>query len=218
MHGGDVYVLRREPRANRDRRVLADKTDRLYDPPVGPLNRFVDQLRRERADDSVPYVDPDSGGNEALILALFQDPGPKTRAGTGSGMLSWANDDPSAACFCRLLAKTGLDWKLLVPWNAVPWQTGGKNTAAVLAQGRRSLRDFLELLPNAVAVLLAGDTATAQWRLFAAEYAPARQLRAFRTLHPGGRGLTRGSRQTQAQGIAAMEAHLASLSAYVRGT
>ena len=191
---------------------------RLYDPPVGPLNRFVDQLRRDRADESIPYVDPDTGGAEAQVLVLFQDPGSKTRPEQGSGMLSWSNDDPTAECFCELLANVGIDWKLLVPWNAVPWHTGGKNPASVLAEGRRTLRDLLQLLPYAVAVLTAGDIAAAQWRMFGTEHAPARLLRAVHTLHPSGLGLTRGSRQKRVEGIATMEAHLASLSEFVRGS
>jgi hypothetical protein len=184
---------------------------RIYDSPTGPLNRFVEDLRRERRDDSIPYIDPDAGGTRAQVLALFQDPGPKTKAEGGSGMLSWSNDDPSAECFCELLAETGIEWDMLVPWNAVRWYTGGKNPVQERAAGRLVLRRLLQLLPAARVVLTAGNTAKNQWITLTREHPPARQLRLFATLHPAGRGLTLGSRQPAHEGRSAIKAHLASL-------
>ena len=67
---------------------------------VAPVQALVDEIRRERGTESVPYVDPDSGGAGARVLFILESPaGP---AALGSGMLSPDNNDETAANMWRL--------------------------------------------------------------------------------------------------------------------
>ena len=94
--------------------------ERRYAENVEPLNRFVDELRDEHGQDSVPYLDPDCGGIHAQVLFLYQDPGPKASGPNGaSGFLSCENDDPSAETLNRLLHQADLPWSVCVPWGTV---------------------------------------------------------------------------------------------------
>ncbi|MCA4997308.1 hypothetical protein HWD35_21525 [Tsukamurella tyrosinosolvens] len=88
-----------------------DLLRRRYDSHVRPINKLVDQLRIEQPDKFIPYVAPTYGGTNARLLALLQDPGPKTdpRNANGSGMLCIENDDESAARYKMFLAGAGID-------------------------------------------------------------------------------------------------------------
>jgi len=188
-------------RGNRRGSERQRRFEHRYDTRVAPINQLVDTLRRERGDDeSIPYVDPDSGGVEARVLLLMQDPGPKASAITGgSGFLSWDNDDDSADRICQALAAADLGWTELVPWNTIPWWTGGSVKSPDKQRGIAVLRSrLLPLLPQATAVVTLGKVAHQGWESIRLGLG----LRHFRTFHTSGRGITNGGQQTAAEGLA----------------
>jgi hypothetical protein len=181
--------------ANSDARVVADKIARVGVGPAAPINEFVDALRRQRPQSSVPYIDPDCGGTGARVLMLFQDPGPMAAQPRGSGMLSISNNDPSAKTLCQVLSEAGIPWSEVVPWNAVPWYTGGANTSDDKLQGLRTLGPLTALLPRLQVVVTFGGTAARSWQQAAAQVPALARYRRVATLHPGVGGLTNGYRQ-----------------------
>jgi hypothetical protein len=183
-------------RANADRRVVTAKLARAKSGRASAVNEFVDGLRAQRLGAFIPYVDPDCGCTGARILMLFQDPGPKAAPPAGSGMLSISNDDASAQTICQLLAEVGIPWDDVMPWNAVPWYTGGANTSADKLEGLRTLGPLTALLPRLKVVVTFGGTATKSWER-ASEAVPAlARYEHISTLHPSVRGQTRGGRQS----------------------
>lgn len=202
----------------RSTQVRDARAARLREPHIAPITRYVDDLRARRGGDtSIPYVDPDTGGTQARALLLLQDPGPKASITTGgSGMLSWSNDDATAANCCRLLEATHLPWSLLLPWNIIPWHTGGEDTAGDREAGYSATAGLLRLLPSLSAVVVMGVKAQKGWTQLQRTHPEARSLKRFNTLHPSVRGLTRGSTQPMQQGFDEVEAVLKSLHDYLR--
>ncbi|KXO91312.1 hypothetical protein AXK61_07090 [Tsukamurella pseudospumae] len=160
------------------------------------MNELVDQLREERGGAFVPYVAPTYGGVNARLLALLQDPGPKTNADNhnGSGMLCIENADPTAERYKALLAGTGIDVCDIQAWNSFPWQP-----TTTVRRGHRTLtptnEDVLhatdalarvvELLPRLRVVLLHGVQAKAAWpRLQLAYPELAAGVRVIDSWHP----------------------------------
>jgi len=178
-----------------DKRVVAEKLARVGIGPAAPINAFVDSLRKARPSSSVPYVDPDCGGVEARVLMLFQDPGPMAAQPKGSGMLSISNDDPSAKTLCQVLAEAAIPWSEVVPWNAIPWYTGGANSAADKLQGLLTLGPLTALLPRLCVVVTFGGTAAQSWHRAVAQVPELSCYTHISTLHPGVGGLTNGYRQ-----------------------
>ena len=110
------------PKRHRDPDFLAVKQGRLREEHVAPLQALVDEIRQDRDTDSVPYVDPDSGGVGAPVLFILESPaGP---AALGSGMLSPDNDDETAANMWRLYEQAGLPRSAGLHWNAAPGTSG----------------------------------------------------------------------------------------------
>jgi len=193
-------------RQNKDATAVERRRSRLGEPHVKEINALVEELRRERDDDSIPYVDPDSGGVNARVLVLKQDPGPKSLPGTGSGMLSWANDDPAASTFAAITGEVGLPWSYLVPWNAIPWKPSNNSNAAEKQAGRLALVCMVTLLTRVDAVLLHGDKAQEAWTKSVATHPELRRITPYSTFHTARRGITHGSNQTAAEGRAHIEA------------
>jgi hypothetical protein len=176
---------------------------RIRDPHVLPITDFVDELRRERSESSIPYVDPDMGGVSARVLFLFQDPGPMASAATGgSGLLSPSNDDPSANTMCQVLHEAGLSWSEISAWNAVPWHTGGTNTAANREAGVEALCRLVSLMPKLSVVVTCGRQATASWEKAVRLRPELSRYSHIATLHPSDRGLTMGGQQFKPVGRA----------------
>ena len=201
------------PQAMRRRnRIASFRDDQLahrYDPHIEPVNRLVDELSTDDA--WMPYVSPLYGGVEARVLFLFQDPGPATRAGHGSGMLSPENDDPSAEMFADCLAAADLDYPDVITWNAYPWYIFSQRrpSAAMLDEGGEPLRRLIELLPAVRSVCLAGRGSQNGWRRFAARCpSVADSLVAVDTLHPSARGITGGGRHSRDEGAARLVADM----------
>lgn len=150
-----------------DERYVKDLLRRRYSGPVGELNEFVDKLRVQYPDRFVPYIAPTFGGWNARLLALAQDPGPKTvPSNGGSGMLCVENDDPTATRHKSFLAEYGIDVCDVVAWNSCPWTAedskGSRSKDEELAS-TRALSRFLTMLPNLKVVMLHGKVAREAW-------------------------------------------------------
>ena len=155
---------------NADPNVVAAKMARIREPHVAPLNELADRvadtegLRRGE----VPYVDPDTGGVNARMLVLLDNPSTKAESTSGSGLLSLDNDDRTARNCREAYARHGIDWGDVVHWNVVPFPVAGvKNggsTPTERARGARWTREVVSLLPNIEIVLLLGASARDGWR------------------------------------------------------
>lgn len=134
----------------------------IYLPHIEPFNRIVDHLKSP--DEWMPYVAPVYGGRDARVLAVFRDPGPATRDGTGSGMLCIENDDPSAERHYNFLKNAHIDVSDLMVWNTYPWYINRKPTSAEVDRGLPILKQVVELCPNLSVVMAHGGDAQLAWR------------------------------------------------------
>lgn len=100
--------------------VLQQRQDIKYEGVVGPLNKWVDQVRVSTKE-SVPYFDPRAATQGADVLVLLQDP--SGEAQHGSGFISRDNNDPTAHNTTLAAEAGGLPYSRSLHWNVVPWQT-----------------------------------------------------------------------------------------------
>lgn len=180
-----------------------------YAAHVEPINRgIVDRLRRSPGRSETPYVDPASGGVNALLLLLLSDPGPRAAgSGRSSGMISWDNDDDTAEMCARLFAEVGISWQDALPWNVVPWPTSSLRRADWEAGGRIVL-DLLDLCPRLVCVLPLGIQVGREWDALRRSSRRAAGLTRLTGPHPSKRGLTfspDGHRQARTEGVRQLE-------------
>ncbi len=93
------------------------------EPPVRRLNAWVrDEIRPspllpEGAGRTVPWFDPEGGGEDAQLLFLMQDP---SEVAAGTGFVSTDNDDPSARNATLACESADLPGRLRVHWNVFP--------------------------------------------------------------------------------------------------
>ena len=135
-----------------------------FDPPDGPQ---VDNAQPP-ARIEVPDFDPLDGGVDAIILFLFEKPGPMTsattagaRTRTGSGFISRDNDDSTAENTFMFMREAGIPRKQTVTWNVVPWWNGTRKvTAAELREGAEETRRLTGLLPKLRVVVFVGEKAS----------------------------------------------------------
>ena len=157
------------PGRNANPVVLDVKRAHLRDPHVAPFNEIADKIADAEGipRGSVPYVDPQLGGIHARVLALLDNPSTKAEAGTGSGLLSLENNDPTAKNCAAFYNDLGLGPELFVHWNVAPAPISGEknngSSGPERARGAKWLREFTELLPNLQVVLLMGDNARDGW-------------------------------------------------------
>lgn len=150
------------PKLLGDPTAVAARLLQLHEPHIAPLTRFVETLRKEAGPNAaVPYFDPWDGGVEAEVLMLFEAPGPKA---VKSGFISRNNPDETAKNFFELSMEAGLERKVTVLWNAVPWYIGSGTkiraaTTTDLASGLRPLPQLLRLLPKVQTIVLVGKKA-----------------------------------------------------------
>ncbi len=157
-------MLEDKPRSLRDPSERETRKDRLDDPRIQPLTAQVRRIREEKQEEikpeDIPYFDPLDGGIQARCLFLLQDPGPKA---VKSCFISRNNDDPTAENFFRLNEKAGLDRKLTVSWNIVPWRVRDVGDQEI-QQGIPYLRCLLQHLQNLEVIVLVGQKAQS-WRV-----------------------------------------------------
>jgi uracil-DNA glycosylase len=142
--------------------VQAARLAALRELHVAPLTDFVESLRvRMGTEHQIPFFDPWDGGIEARLLYLLEAPGPRA---VRSGFVSQNNPDETAKNFFLLNQEAGIDRRLTVTWNAVPWYIGdGKRIRAArgadLAAGLASLGEMLGLLPRLEVIVFVGRKA-----------------------------------------------------------
>lgn len=192
--------------ANEDFR--ADQHARLHDAHISAITALVDELSLIGRG-FIPHVAPLYGGVNAEVLLIFQDPGPKTQSDGGSGMLCAENDDPTAELFSDCLDAAELDVARTITWNAYPWYINKSPTASQLDAGVMPLRRLLELLPDVSVVMLMGRRAEDSWARLGLRYPTASgRYTVIPSLHPSGRGITRGGQTSRAVGIEQLTADL----------
>ena len=149
------------PRRHRDAAFLAAKYTRSTEPHVAPINRLAARIAAA-TDAVVPGADPDGGGIHARVLLLLETP--SRAGGFTTGLISIDNDDTAAANLWRGLAAVGLDRRIVLVWNAVPWYVGSADkirspTPAEITAGLAWLRRLLDLLPDLRVVACFGRAA-----------------------------------------------------------
>ena len=154
------------PRALRDPAARARRRELLDARHMRALNEYVAGLRK-RPGVEVPDFDPLDGGVDAIILFLFEKPGPMTstttgaRTRTGSGFISRDNDDSTAENTFTFMREAGIPRKQTVTWNAIPWWNGTRKvTAAELREGAEETGRLTGLLPKLRVVVFVGEKAS----------------------------------------------------------
>ncbi|MCO1594866.1 uracil-DNA glycosylase [Micromonospora sp. RHAY321] len=156
-------------RVNRNPDLVTAKLARLHEPHIAPITDLVEELRAERGDQSVPYVDPTLGGVHAQVLFLLETPA--RAAALGSSMLSPDNDDSTAAHVWEFYRASGLRRDRCLHWNAVPWFMGDekKNKGATrsdIEPGLPWLARLIDLLPALRLVVTMGGIARQAFALY----------------------------------------------------
>ena len=122
----------------RDADVRQRRRELLNHRHIAPLTAYVEELRKMDLGEVLDF-DPLDGGVHALLLFLFEKPGPMTaesgnKKRVGSGFISRNNDDPTAEATFRFMQQAAIPRKLTVIWNVVPWWN---STRAVTEQELR---------------------------------------------------------------------------------
>lgn len=156
-----------------------------------PLDEYVAQLRADKGAE-VPDFSTEDGGTEARVLYLLQDPG--NSGASRSGVVKRDNEGLTAKNFRE--ANEGLDQRLAITWNAVPWPVPECSTPAKelrVARDEGRLDELLKLLEERlrVVVLLGG---VAQ-RLTPDLYDRHRHLHVLHGPHPSWRGVSTPERK-----------------------
>jgi uracil-DNA glycosylase len=159
--------------------VLEERRARRYTGTVGPLNRWVDELRAGTGE-RVPWFDPAAARDGAHVLVLLQDP--SAQAAAGSGFVSRHNNDPTARNVHLAAERAGLSYDVSLAWNVVPWwvadptmrAAGRRRTLASEAiRARPHLAHLFHLLdPAPRVVVVAGRHAARAWAHLVGEAAP----------------------------------------------
>lgn len=135
---------------------------RLDEPHIAPLVRFAEAIAASRGlpVGSVPYPDPDGGGVRARVLFLLNDPGERAQGDLGgSGMLTMLNEDQTSRKQRAAVAATGLDRRVALHWNAVPWPVPKGSAEQHVASGSRALVRLVGELPELRGIVALGRTA-----------------------------------------------------------
>ncbi|MBW3649337.1 MAG: hypothetical protein KY458_02090 [Actinobacteria bacterium] len=155
---------------------------RIDETHVKKLNDWVRQVREssllpQGAGATVPWFDPNGGGENAGLLFLMQDP---SEVAYGTGFISPDNDDYSARNATVACRAAGLPAEVRVHWNVFPhWVNVIKNGSPVdptrppqtYAGAKASAVHFLgsllqDKLPRLRVVVLLGKQAQDGWRLY----------------------------------------------------
>jgi hypothetical protein len=155
---------------------------RVDQSPVASLNAWVRDVRLSPllpsgAGDTVPWFDPDGGGELAKLLFLMQDP---SAVAYGTGFISPDNDDYSARNATVACEAAGLRPDIRVHWNIFPHWVNITKKGKLVDPGRpvqtyrqaqpaavRFLGELLEArLPNLQVLVLLGKEAQTGWDIF----------------------------------------------------
>ncbi len=183
-----------------DPQFRADQLDGIRDPQVAAVNALCDLLTEERGAEPdaqrVPYIAPHYDARSASVLLLLSNPGPKAGGDAGSGMLSWENDDASAARMFQVCEQVGLSGSDAFPWNAYPWHVHEKYPNGLpkelVVAGLDALARLLQVAPNIRAIIAHGGDARRSVRLLAKDvhtrdFVEDRGIRFFETRHTSNR-------------------------------
>lgn len=190
-----------QPRTLRDPAAVARRRSLLTSGRAKVLADYARGLRGMGRGE-VPDFDPLDGGKGAKALFLFEKPGPMTsydRSGkrVGSGFISRDNDDPTAEATFRFMEEAGLDRRVTVVWNMVPWWNGTRAIGAdELRAGMGALDGLLMLLTDLRVVVLVGRKAGR-----ARSHLETRGLPVIESAHPS--PIVRASRPAAWQAIPA---------------
>lgn len=142
--------------------ALASRIGQLDESHIAPLTDFVGRLRERMGPlVSIPYFDPWDGGINAKVLFLLEAPGPKAR---NSGFISINNPDETAKNLFELLVEAGIERRLIVLWNVVPWYLGSERKIRAARSGDvqlgiESVNELMALLQQVRGVVLVGRKA-----------------------------------------------------------
>ncbi len=195
------------PRGHRDAAFLAAKYARSTEPHVAAINRLAAQIAAA-TDAVVPGADPDGGGVDAQVLLLLETP--SRAGGYTTGLISIDNDDTAAANLWRGLDAVGLDRRLVLVWNAVPWYVGSPNkirspNPAEITAGLAWLRRLLDLMTDLRVVACFGRAAARAVLPLRPEL-NARRLTVLEAPHPSQRVYNRPGGQARERVHAALAA------------
>lgn len=153
---------------------IAMRRSQLDEPHVRDLESWARDLA-DSTGESIPSFDPRSGGRQARVLVLREEP--RCLAGEGSGFVSIDNNELAAQHTSLAHASGGLDYGETVHWNIVPWwvhnphaPTGEPRTLMAQTRiARPHLFDLLDVLTDVRVVLLLGKQAQRAWQVIGAE-------------------------------------------------
>ena len=123
-----------------------------------PFRNLVQRIRDETKK-RVPDVASDGPGTDARVLVILSDPG-KLGALKTNELSPLRNNDQTARNQRKLFAEAGLDPKICVFWNAVPWDLDGRKAgSADKARGAAYLRDMLQMFDRPPVIVACGKDA-----------------------------------------------------------
>lgn len=173
------------PRRMADEDFRQEQWEHRFDPHIAPVNALVNRLSDPDGREWMPYVAPMHGGVDATVLSLLRDPRPATQRHKGSGFLSVENDDPIAEQQWHRFAEAGIAFRAVLPWNAYPWYTPRKPTAAELEAGVAALARLVAVVPSLQVAILQGPAARDSWRQLLQRFPETvRGIKAIPTIHP----------------------------------
>jgi hypothetical protein len=168
----------------------------VHDPHVFAVNSLCDTLMSQKPGSQVPYVAPHYNAARASILTLQSSPGPSSGGESGSGFVSWENDDPASARMSQIFTIVGLSDEHMLPWNVYPWHVPqeypGGLPPHLVSEGVDALGQLIELHPNIRAIVAHGGDAKRSVRTLLskkkfAAYTRQRDIRVWEARHPANR-------------------------------
>ncbi len=171
MREHEIVDIEDHPRTLRGPESRLLRISMLDAPHMAPLTEYTSNLRKMGYGE-VPEFDPLDGGIEALVLFLFEKPGPMTANSSsgrrnGSGFISRNNDDPTAEATFNFMRTAGILRSQTIIWNVIPWwNKTRKVTSSELGEGVRYVKELIELLPKLRAVVFVGQKAVKARRHF----------------------------------------------------
>jgi hypothetical protein len=164
------------------------------------FGEYLEEVRKLRSgmEDDIPVFDDEDDRTDARVLFLFQDPGKSGAA--KSWRVSRANEDPSALTFKKLNEDMGLNPKLTVSWNTIPW-TMRDTFPQELARVREwdLIPKLLDALPKVVVLCGTSKAHRVTVEVYAYADEKGRDLMVLHAPHPSNRGLAARDGFTRAQ-------------------